>query len=224
MKMCKEMSLHALEASEDGMYTLIEVNMDIPEALDGILNKKLEIKKAMLVFEKELKVLQNEISLLVPEVKRPHERTTDPDIESEPVALQQTLYLLKEISDSLSFIEAAKGTNPLLYPDIDLDDQKNHYKVINEAVYEIMKKKGTFKIKYSKKLQNLAELLLNLEEKGDIEHVSPKVVAECFLVGKREVNPRSYSSALCQIRVDKQKEQIKAREGNSPLIDIPKTK
>jgi hypothetical protein len=198
--------------------------MDIPEALHGILNKKVEIKHAMLVFEKELKILKNEIGLLIPEVKRPHERAPDPDIESEPVALQSTLYLLKEISESLFFIETAKGTNPLLYPDIDLDDQKNHYKVINEAVNEIVKKEGTFKIKYTKKLNNLAELLLKLEAKGDIEHVSPKVVAACFLVRNREVNPRSYSSALCQISVDKQEEQIKAREGNSPLIDIPKTK
>lgn len=199
--------------------------MDISEVLDGILNKKLEIKHAMLVFEKELRMLQNEISLLVPEVKRPNERTADPDIESEPLALQHTLYLLKEISDSLSFIEDAKGTNPLLYPDIDLNDQKNHYKVLSEAVYEIMKKKGSFKIKYTKKLQNLAEKLWELEATGDIEHVSPKVVAECFLVhSNREVNPRSYSTAYCQISADKKEEQIKAGKGNGPLISIPKTK
>ena len=113
------MSFCALESSKDDICIPIEVSMDISEALDGILNKKLEIKQAMLVFEKELKVLKSEIGKLAPELKIPGERPTDPDIESEPLPLRYSLYLLREISDSLSFIEAAKGASPLIYSDID---------------------------------------------------------------------------------------------------------
>jgi len=189
--------------------------MNISSLLKDVLRRKIAIKTAMNDLETQLLQLKQELLQILPETIPNQNRKPDSDIELESYELRSTLYLMKQLNELFSESENLSKQNALAFSNTNITELKNQLNEIQDATQQIMLKSDIAKIRYKYTLENLARLLLRLEEEGDIEHVPPRVVASYFLVDSKEVNPRSYSQCFYRVKLSREE----AKQSNGLLLN-----
>ena len=175
--------------------------MNTSSLLKDVLRRKIAIKTAMNDLETQLIQLKQELLKILPEVIPDQNRKPDSDIELESDEVRSTLYLMKQLNELFSESENLSKQSALGFSDTNIAELKNQLNEIQDTTQKIMLNSDIAKINYNYTLENLARLLIRLEEEGDIKHVPPRVVASYFLVDGKEVNPHSYSQSVYRVKL-----------------------